>query len=585
MNNFLVTKFTSNDFYIVISIVAIVFVVVICFLIYFIIFDNIILRRKNHKYHENIIGYDYKSQYVYYFDKRKLGGVKKIRVESFIKSFDEHSQNIVEDFLSQAVENIKDINKVVCVDIKNVGSKKLHCFCLLEIYAVNRKKNMIHMREMLFKNLPLVNTDDNKHINSVNYSFKSTNKEIESYFLNNKPFRGVSYIFQFKIDYLINDTNIDIFVFYSFKDIIAKYCKKRVLVDFSNNSFILHDFKVVKHIEALRLLNNIFNDFDLFIELNNLRNKVTYKAGVVEHKYFPKDFSKVIKTLRQTLNEAITKQKKYLFYDTNISNSFYFDQSYKNEIESIIKLHSLKFSFQPVLDINDLSVFGYLSYVRATSKVFSDINEVKQYAYNLGLSKRLFSEILKYLCSKFNNEKSLDTSNLLLFYELKFFELDCCNSLLGYIQNAKNVQLVLVFNEDDILRNLDSKTIIDEFRKISNKSYILGLNITERTLELPDELYNLFSYFIFDSVYFEKTFQDISHSSISLIKAIEKVLKFKKTIILKSVNTLSELEVRVKEGLNYISGDSIGEISDMILPVNKRILNKIKKNILNKKEN
>ena len=371
---------------------------------------------------------------------------------------------------------------------------------------------------------------------------------------------------------------IKIIFFYYFKNILANYIKKRVLVALSNNSFVLHDFSISTNIGARRLASKILKDLKTFLELNLLDSKAKVYCAVVEHKYIRKDeYNKVVKILKETLNEAKNKESEIVFYDPQAKSEFFFDQSYKAAIESIIKNHSLKFKFQPVINKDSLKEIAYFGKVYPISNLFSDIGEVKQYAYRLGLIKKLFSEILKYMCSKFYNEKNVDTSNVYLLYSVKPFELECCNSLLGYIQNVRYIQLVLVFDEVEVAKTLSDKSIIEEYKKLANKGYLLGLDIKDKNLILPDEVYALFKIYIYDTNYYNKNFADVSNSSLALVKAIEKLLKYKRVMILYNIKTTSELELRLKEGMKHLSGDIIGEENEMVLPISKKSINRVKK--------
>ena len=76
---------------------------------------------------------------------------------------------------------------------------------------------------------------------------------------------------------------------------------------------------------------------------------------------------------------------------------YYFDQSYRSEVTNIVQHHSLKYYFMPIVSTNKCQIRGYFSKVMPISTVFSEINEVKDYAYKLSNEKELFSEISKHL--------------------------------------------------------------------------------------------------------------------------------------------------------------------------------------------
>ena len=285
-----------------------------------------------------------------------------------------------------------------------------------------------------------------------------------------------------------------------------------------------------------------------------------------------------MKAAHQTSIEASSKNRDFLFYDNSVREEYYFDQSYRTEVQTIIQNHSMKYYFMPIIGVSHCDVIGYFSKIVPISTVFNDINEVKNYSYKLSLSKDLFSENSKHLLSKFVNESSNLKTEKYLFYNLKYHEIIFANSLLGFILNQKRANLVLVFNESDLLKNIDkNEDYTEPFRKLISKGYLLSLEITLKTLELPDELYSLFTYFQFDVEFFDKNFDDISHSSLTMKRSIEKILKYRKKVIVSSVNTWNDVELRIQENLKFLSGDAISPYSEMILPINKKVVDKIKR--------
>ena len=571
--------FEDYNVYIIIAVFCVVFVLICAFLIWD-IYIHFFLKKKMIKSNkEYVLEYDYKKQRITYFNKKDMNGVKMIDFDSYLRLFDEKCVVLVKEFLDDVINCKKDFNKTLICDCKRSFQENYYTFCVIEIFQVNREKNLIHMQHYFLSNLPLIHISDTKKINKIKYSFNSSDEDINGYFLNAKnSYKGASIAFEFSTEYLLYDYNYQNYIFYYFKNILATYIKKRVLVALSNNSFVLHDFSISTNIGARRLASKILKDLKTFLELNLLDSKAKVYCAVVEHKYIRKDeYNKVVKILKETLNEAKNKESELVFYDPQAKSEFFFDQSYKAAIESIIKNHSLKFKFQPVINKDSLKEIAYFGKVYPISNLFSDIGEVKQYAYRLGLIKKLFSEILKYMCSKFYNEKNVDTSNVYLLYSVKPFELECCNSLLGYIQNVRYIQLVLVFDEVEVAKTLSDKSIIEEYKKLANKGYLLGLDIKDKNLILPDEVYALFKIYIYDTNYYNKNFADVSNSSLALVKAIEKLLKYKRVMILYNIKTTSELELRLKEGMKHLSGDIIGEENEMVLPISKKSINRVKK--------
>ena len=78
-------------------------------------------------------------------------------------------------------------------------------------------------------------------------------------------------------------------------------------------------------------------------------------------------------------------------------------------------------------------------------------------------------------------------------------------------------------------------------------------------------------------MFFDQNFDDISHSNLTMKRSIEKVLKYHKKVIVSSVETWNDVELRVQENLKLLAGSIISPYSEMILPINKKVMEKIKK--------
>lgn len=571
--------FSKISNFVLLAVIGTLIIIFLIYLIFTFFQKKLINEKKTKNLNNKSITIDYANKLVTIFDKKHLYKAETITYDDYLNLFDSNSRKNVDDFINKHIENtLNNIETKIEVDSLLNSQKSKYYFSILEINNVNYQKELIHLSQYFFENIPLVFYLDLKKKEKVNSSFEVTDNVLNSRFINSKHYKGVSLMFNISLINFINRSNINTFAYYSIRNILSKYVKSgRIFVTADENSFVLHDFKITKHITTLKLISKIRKEFLQFIEMNSIEDRVRLNIGVVEHKYFPNDFSKTMKALKQITNEAIVKSRAYLFYDNQNRTEFYFDQSYKTEVESIINNHSLRYYFSPIINTSNYSIIGYFSTIVPVSSVFTEINEVKNYAYKLLIDKELFSEISKHLVSKFMNENQ-DDKEIYLFYDLKFNELSFANSLLGYISGFKRVNSVLTFNESDLLKNLNvDQKYIDIFKKLASKGYKLGLNVSFKNLELPDELYSMFDYFVYDSIYFEENFEDISHSSLFLKKSIEKVLKFKKKVIIKSVNNWSDVELRIQENLKLLSGDAILPSSEMIMPISKKTIEKIKR--------
>ena len=522
---------------------------------------------------------DLKNEIVDIFSKKRLIGVTRMTLGEYLKFFKGKSRDDVEALLGKIKCNITDeIPNVLETNCLHSTNNKRVYFSVLNINSINLERSIVHFTQYFYNNIPVLYGIDLKRENKIKAMFNVPENVIKARMINSAT-KGAAILFHYTISTSYKNTDISALIYYALVNILSKYINfNLVLVQEKDSDLILFDFKTYQRHKFYKLINKIKKEFDKFIEMNGATNRIKFSIAVCENKFYPRDYHKIMKALHQTSVEASAKSRDFLFYENQTREEYYFDQSYRSEVTTIVENHSLKYYFMPIINTKNCNIKGYFSKVVPISKVFNDINEVKNYAYKLSYDKNLFSEISKHLLSKFINEAGNSKDITYLFYNLKYHEINYANSLLGYIMASKRANLVLTFNELDLLKHIDkNEDCTEAFRKLISKGYRLSLEVTLKTLELPDELYSLFDYFQFDIKYFDENFDDISHSSLTLKRSIEKILKYKKRVVVSSVNSWSDMELRIQENLRYLAGDVISPFSEMILPINKKVTDRIKK--------
>ena len=561
------------------SILGVCFVLVIIFII------AAVVRGKDEEYVVDkspstlSLTIDTKDKTVVIFNKKKMTGIKNMSIDDYLEYFSKNSKSKIEELFEKVRTNVTDdINRIIETNAYHIKRNKKQYFSVIYITSINSESGIIHATQYFYDSIPAIDGVDLKHENKIRTMFNVPENIVKNRFVNAGT-KGATMLFHYNITTLYKNEDISALIYYGLINIISKHVNQnRVFVIDKGTDLILFDFKVYQRHKVYKLVSEIKKQFNKIIEMNAVTNRVKFSIAIAEHKFYPRDYNKIIKAVRQTSIEATAKNRDFLFYDNSVREEYYFDQSYRSEVQMIIQNHSMKYYFMPIIGVNHCDIIGYFSKIVPISTIFNDINEVKNYSYKLSLAKQLFSENSKHLLSKFVNESSNLKTEKYLFYNLKYHEIIFANTLLGYVLNQKRANLVLVFNESDLLKNIDrNEDFTEPFRKLISKGYLLSLEITLKTLELPDELYSLFNYFQFDVEFFDKNFDDISHSSLTLKRSIEKILKYHKKVIVSSVNTWNDVELRIQENLKFLAGDAISPYSEMILPINKKVIDKIKK--------
>lgn len=523
---------------------------------------------------------DFKEGIVSIVDFRGLNKVKKIALKTFYKLFDEADVHKLESFFNVILESRKDENKhigeLLELESKSNFNSKDYYFTILEVRGFKKEKSILYVDHLFYKNIPSRKIKNIKKLEYFKNVFDQNETKIEQSFkMTKNPFRGATFLFHLSF-YLKNiNTYKKTDIQYSFFNILCKYTKNIKILTIDKNSVLTFNFKNSSRTSFMIYIQNIKRDFELYKSINGLTNQVSLNISIIEHRYFPGDYLKILKTIKQLDNDTIDKKKPYVFYDNSTKLDFYFDNNYNSEIIQMITSHSFEYSFSPIVNIKEERFIGYYCHINPISEIFSSIDEIKKYAYKINYLKQLFMENMKYVVTKSYSEVSNTKSSF--FVEISFNELEYCNSHLGYLNNVKEVNLVLIFDEYDILTNYTSNFINNKFEKLVAKGYVLALNISQQSNVFSDELYKLFSYFFYNSKQVKRKMQDNSQIEFIGRKTIEKVLKYKKPIIIKNVDTKTDLELRVQSGLSIFEGDVIGKRNQMFIPFDNKILKKIKK--------
>jgi hypothetical protein len=520
---------------------------------------------------------DYTNKVVKFFNKKYLDGVSSVSLNSFYRLFDFETGKNLMSLVEQICENVEDAQHVLDVDALLKFNTDTYYRALIDVTSYNAEKQILHCNLYYFHNLPLLYGNDNKKQKRINKIFNSTSYDIQNEFNASQFFEGASYMFTITVLMHINSLNYNNYIYGEFYNILAKFVKQgKVIVRYDVNKFVVHDFKVTTRSNSYRFIKLINNEFSKFLALNSLTQYVRVNIGIVEHKFFPRDYLVTMKYLKQVNETAVNQNKPYVCYEASNKGNFSFDESYRNEAESVILKKQFNYKFEPVLDCINLKVIGFFTYIVPDSNVFSDFNELKLYAYKLELGRPLFMEVMKYVTNKASSELyEVFPRDTIIFVSINFLGLDIALKNLRYINKISAIKICLVFSETDISKNLSSEEIINKFTDLS-KICDLGLLVSDQSLILPNNLYETFSYFVFDSPEKENA-RSTSHDSFVLRKSIEKVLRFRKVVVLRNVKTPTDVEVRVQSALRYLSGPAIGPANEMFLPVDKKTIDRISK--------
>ena len=143
------------------------------------------------------------------------------------------------------------------------------------------------------------------------------------------------------------------------------------------------------------------------------------------------------------------------------------------------------------------------------------------------------------------------------------------------MNHINEIDLVLMFDSEDIEASLtkidEVKTVLED---IKNAGFSISLTLQDSELTLPNIIYSLFDFYIVDDRLLKKSYKN-ERNRVYLLAALGKLLRYKKPIILSDLLNWSDIEYFVRAGVDFISSEEITKKSSMLLPVEKKRMQKI----------
>ena len=141
-----------------------------------------------------------------------------------------------------------------------------------------------------------------------------------------------------------------------------------------------------------------------------------------------------------------------------------------------------------------------------------------------------------------------------LFLSVSMIDINNINSIIGQIPYHNKVDIVLVFDEQEVNENShNTELLISTLTSLKNSGFELALSLKDKNLLLDDKVYFLFHYFVVGSAMME----EVKHNNrirLSLYTLIESLLT----------------EVTIA-----LIFEVIAPSNDMLLPVEKKKMEKV----------
>ena len=515
-----------------------------------------------------------KEDDVSYFNVTALQNVHHCTLAEFYQKFPIEEQKRVINWISAVADKSTHAPDYLETDIQENKTRKQY-FSMLQVDAVDFNRQIIHLQSYLLKYMG-GNKGDANHSHGL-----STMKQVEEAITAGGSRRGLTCAFRFAYKRISEkDKEIAPLAFNQFKNALSPFLQgKRYLLQASGNELIFCDLRLEEKAKCVYFVRSCVNAVNRYLSINGLASSIELRVGAVEHRYFAKEPEKIIETSRRLAMEAFADKETVLWFERGRkSHSAADDNSYRTEVERIINEKKLRYKFRPIFNVEKAKVIGYLAKAEPVETYFDSMEDLKDYAMRTEDDRALFNTVAKETVQRFLSERPDEKQ--CLFYPVRLVERGYMLITFARLTSARAAHLVLIFTESDIsshLDRMDEDGIISDMRSIKAKGYEVALCLNSSQLQLPNQVYGAFDYFIC-SFASENAGAEGSSTRLRshLHTMVEKLLKYNKPIIASDFDGWPAVELMVRSGLNYISSEAFAPYDVMMNPINPKTIKRVK---------
>lgn len=522
---------------------------------------------------------DVKKEIVTFFNRSDLKNKRSINLSDFYSKFHFNDVEKVKNWIFSICVDVNSVDPYLEADIL-IKHHKNPYFSLLKLLKYDVDKGLIFIESHILKYITPTNQVKRKNNKTTRHSYGVlSSSAMKNLINNNRSIKG--YTFAVKFFYMrqkdLTNEKVEQYMAFTLKNCIypfaSNYKIPRQIVDNGVNELYLFDLHLSNNDEAMRLANSLSRSLNKAIGVNGFSNSITFSIGVVANSSFYKSYDDIVSVASETAISAHQNDQSItLFIKSNMASKKEF-MKYEEEINNLLKPNAIRYLFRPIINVNKKKIIGYFSYAKAYDTSFSSLEVMNRYANKVNKGKDLFIKLAKGIIPKFANE--IMDERCRLFFNISLDNLANIKEILPQITNQYKLKLVLVFDEQEINQNAVKLDLFNEqMFSIHNLGYEIGLSMKDRNLLLDPSIYNNFDFFI-AGYSLTGEIKKNSRNRLSIHTLIEKLLKYKKPIIATDLEGWSAVELIIKSGINYISSEVISSSNDMLLPIDKKKMDKI----------
>ena len=513
---------------------------------------------------------DAKNDKVRYFNRSRLTRKKTSSIADFYNQFHANERSKIISWIGDLLDNVEGTPRYLEINVLFNYNKKSY-FSILQVSKVDREKEIIYLESYILKYM-YVNKAKSKKVRK----FSSREKFVNTLQINHQ-YKGVTLAFHF-YNKRTKDDDISHLIFAQIKNILVPYISPtRPMLEHGDNYVIMSDLKISTKTEILAFKNTIKNEINRLLLINSANETIGFSIGIAENRYFYNDVDKLIESTLQLSDIAKDDEKEFLIYEEGRKLKVENDSLHlRTEVERIIQEKKLKYTYQPIYNVEKNRMVGYLNYTEPLDSFFDSIEELKSYAYRTEDDKELFSTISRNSISRFIQEK--DGATLRLFYPISVNEMEYVNRTFAHISGISEANIVLILDEDELL-NLptdNNDNLIEVLKTFKSKGYEVALHLNDNEAALTNTVYEVFDAYLISVSSHISSGKSQNRQLPSFQALIEKLLRYNKPIIAIDIPTWSLVEYVIKLGIEIVSSEAIAPRDENVLPLNKKAIARLK---------
>ena len=532
---------------------------------------------KKHQTHNSTFGIevDLKSNRVVYFDRRDFSRHRTISLQSFYDLLHNKDTLRLKVWLEELRKNFDFTDKYLETEL--VSKNPEGYFLLLKALSFNEETQIVYLEG---HQLGMINSSQGRKRNANEDYSVIKKSQIESIYnsLKNKAGYVFSVKFFYKNNDVIHDAVVEKSVLYRLKNEIYDFAseeKNRYVYDEYDEQIYLFDFKIDNDVDAKKVGEEIYKKIQIYLKTKSFFSTHGVSIGGVNLLLSSTIGDSVVKASQASESARINELPVIISNGTAESL-----QSFDNSvIDKIFSNDSLRLVYRPIININTEQIIGYFSNVRVLDTNFENYFDIARYVNKVDRNKELLSKIIQQFVSKFYFERPSNKTRL--FIQVSLVDLDHLSMVLSNISHSQEANLVLMFEESEVNANAFSIDLLStQLNELTNLGYEIALLLKDENTLLENDFYSVFNYFVIGSAMASKI-RDSSRVRLSNKFLIESLLQYKRPIIINDLDGWSSIDLFVKSGCTFLSGDDISPSSEMILPVEKAKIARLRKISIN----